>query len=144
MLLGDAVHNFGDGLLLSPAFAVDVHLGIIATLGILVHEFVQEVSEFFVLREAGYSTKQALIRNFLISTTILGGAALGYFAASFQKLVGPILGLAAGALLYVVFRDLIPRSIKAYKNDRKRLKHIGMAILGAIIILVLNSLVEGL
>ena len=62
MLLGDAVHNIGDGLLLVPAFAADLHAGIAASIAIFFHEFVQETSEFFVLKQAGYSTGQALAK----------------------------------------------------------------------------------
>ena len=81
LLFTDAIHNVADGVLLVPAFAVDVRLGIATAVAIFLHEAVQEVSEFFVLKEAGYSTKKALTLNFLVSSTILIGVGLGVLAS---------------------------------------------------------------
>jgi len=140
MLLGDAIHNIADGILLVPAFAIDLRLGIITTIGILIHELVQEISEFFVLKEAGYSNKQALWKNFIISTTILIGVLIGYFLSSIEILIGPLLGLASGSFLYIVFVDLIPQSITYSKEERAYFQYAIWAILGIIIILAINYL----
>jgi len=71
MLLGDAIHNLSDGILLVPAFLINVWLGAATAFGILLHELAQELAEFFVLKEAGYSTKRALSLNFLVSASEL-------------------------------------------------------------------------
>jgi zinc and cadmium transporter len=54
ILASDAIHNIGDGILLAAAFAVNIGLGVVTAISIFVHELVQEVSEFFVLRQAGF------------------------------------------------------------------------------------------
>jgi zinc and cadmium transporter len=109
VLAADALHNVGDGILLVGAFASDVYVGIAATVGVLLHEMVQEISEYFVLREAGYSHAGALTRNFLVASTILIGFVFATFLSS-----GPILailsGLAAGGFLSVVLHDLLPHA----------------------------------
>jgi len=79
IMASDALHNLGDGILLATSFAVSSSLGMLTALSIFVHELVQEISEFFVLRQAGYSTKSALILNFAISATVLLGALGGFF-----------------------------------------------------------------
>lgn len=60
MMWSNFFHNAGDGILLVSTYAVNIHIGIIATIGIFLHEIIQEISEFFVLKEAGYSTKKTL------------------------------------------------------------------------------------
>ncbi|MEZ4114184.1 MAG: ZIP family metal transporter [Candidatus Paceibacterota bacterium] len=79
IVFSDAVHNIGDGVLLASSFAVNLQVGIVVTLSILVHEAIQEISEFFVLRQAGYSVKKALRLNFLASATVLIGSIGGFF-----------------------------------------------------------------
>jgi zinc transporter ZupT len=109
LIVGDAVHNVGDGIILVPAFLVSPALGIAVTVSILIHEALQEVSEFFVLRQAGYSTKRALAINFLVSSTIFIGIGLSYLAVVNHDLEVLLLALAAGFFLHVVLHDLIPK-----------------------------------
>lgn len=130
ILLSDALHNAGDGFLLAPAFLVSVELGVATTLAILIHELAQEISEFFVLRQAGYSVTDALKLNFAVSSSILIGALGGYLMAQSHILVGPLLGIAAGAFLYVVSRDLIPNSVEASKKGSGIFPHTVAWILG--------------
>jgi zinc and cadmium transporter len=111
VLASDAIHNTTDGILLAAAFSASPIFGILTTVSVFFHELLQEVSEFFVLRQAGLSTARALLYNFLASSTILIGALGGYFLIEqFEALELPMLGLAAGSYLIVVFHDLIPHS----------------------------------
>ncbi len=119
MLIGDGIHNIGDGLLLVPAFIISPVMGLITAIGILIHEFIQEVAEFFVLRQAGYTTKEALVRNFAVSSTILIGLLLGWTLIQIEGLLAPIIGLAAGAFLYIVFIDLIPTIFPFYQKNKR-------------------------
>ena len=131
VLFTDAVHNVADGILLVPAFAVDVRLGIATTFAVLLHEVVQEVSEFFILKEAGYSTKKALILNFLVSGTIFIGVGLAFLASFAQNITPLLLAFAAGAFLYVVFRDLLPSTFRAIqKNEASATKYLVAGFLG--------------
>lgn len=135
VLIGDGFHNIADGLLLAPVFMIDIKLGLVAAFGILVHEFVQEISEYFVLRSAGYTQKEALVKNFIVSSTILIGAVIGFYVSSFEFLIGPLLGLAAGAFIYILVIDLIPESVKNSHKERKYLNYAAWALLGVLLIL---------
>jgi len=134
IIISDGIHNIADGILLAAAFAVSPILGLFTALSVLIHEFLQEVSEFFVLKEAGFSTQKALSVNFLTSSTILIGAIPGIFLLEqFHFLEIPLLGIAAGAFLVVVTHDLIPHSIHSSRATKTHLKHILWFILGAIL-----------
>lgn len=142
ILVSDGLHNIGDGILLAGGFVVSPVLGVATAVGIFVHELVQEVSEFFVLRQAGYSTKQALGLNFLFSATILIGSLGSFFLLDkFEALEVPLLGLAAGSFLVVVFHDLIPHSVRTSQHKTHYLKHLLWFLIGLLIMLGINSIV---
>ena len=142
IMTSDALHNMGDGLLLAASFAVSSSFGVLTALSVFVHELVQEMSEFFVLRQAGYSTKKALAINFAISTTILLGALGGFFLLeSFEMLEVPLLGLTAGAFLVVVFDDLIPHSVRDSHQKKLYSKHLLWFLMGLVLMFTINTLV---
>lgn len=131
ILASDAIHNVGDGIVISASFAASPVLGAASTVSILVHEMLQEISEFFVLREAGLSVRSALLWNFITSGTILVGALGAYFLLDqFEALEVPLLGLSAGSYLIVVFHDLIPHSISRATDMRHMLKHLMFFLIG--------------
>lgn len=130
VLASDALHNIGDGILIVGAFASDIYVGVAATVGIFLHEAVQGISEYFVLRESGYSHGGALARNFLVSGTILIGFIFAAFLSS-----GPMLailsGLAAGGFLSVVLHDLLPHAYHSVRVHGGAYVHVIAALIGA-------------
>jgi zinc and cadmium transporter len=139
VLTGDAVHNIGDGILLASAFMINPTLGWVTTISVFIHELVQETSEFFVLRQAGFSIKKTLILNFIISGSILIGAFGSFFLFhNFLVFEMPILGLAAGAFLVVALFDLIPHSARSVTDRSDYLKHLGWFLVGVIMMLGVN------
>jgi zinc and cadmium transporter len=109
MLIGDAVHNLLDGVLIAAAFMTDTSLGILTGIAVMAHEIPSEVGNFAVLLHAGYSRLRALVWNLATSLTSILGGAIGYFALSGVQHVLPYaLGVAAACLLYVAVADLIP------------------------------------
>jgi len=138
ILISDAIHNIGDGILLAPAFIANTWLGVTTTIGIIIHEAVQEISEFFILRESGYTTPQALLRNVIVSSTILIGAISGFFIASVESFMGILLGVASGGFIHVVFLDMIPRSLSHTTGEKRYFKFISASMAGALLILALT------
>ncbi len=141
ILVSDAIHNIGDGIVIAASFAASAFLGAMTTLSILVHEMLQETSEFFVLRQAGFSTRKAFTYNFFTSSTVLIGAIGGYLLLEqFEALELPLLGLAAGAYLIVVFHDLIPHSFNAARERGHYIKHLIFFATGAALMITLTAL----
>ena len=131
ILVSDGIHNIGDGVVIVAAFAASPLLGIASTVSILVHEVLQEISEFFVLRGAGLPVRTALMYNFLVSSTILIGSIGGYFLLEqFAAIEVPLLGLAAGSYLIVVFHDLIPHSFNSARERGHYGKHVMFFLTG--------------
>jgi zinc and cadmium transporter len=109
VLVGDALHNVLDGVLIAAAFLTDVHLGIVTALAIMAHEIPQEVGNFAVLLHSGVKRKRALLLNLLTSLTAVIGGIIGFFALEKALMALPFaLAVAAASLLYVAVADLIP------------------------------------
>ncbi len=141
ILTADFVHNFVDGIVIAVAFMADTHLGIVTTVAVLLHEFPQEMSDFFVLIRSGMSKARALFFNFLSSVSTLAGALLGYFAlGSAEGMVGPLLGIAAGNFLYIAASDLLPE-LHRKENTGKKVVQVAILFLGIAIIFAVSNLV---
>jgi len=137
MMLGDSLHNVVDGFIIASSFIIDIRLGIVASISIFIHELLQEVSEFFVLRDSGYSIRQALVRNFLISTTIIVGVIASFFVTQESQPLGILLGIASGTFLYIVFVDLFTyEKINGKISDT--LQHILAFAIGIVFMVLLN------
>lgn len=140
VLASDAVHNLGDGVLIVASFSAGPVTGLAATIGVLIHEFVQEVSEFFVLRSAGYSVRDALLRNLLASGTILIGVTLALFLSSSEEIAILFAGVAAGGFLAVILRDLIPHAAHSIRKEGKAYLHVLALVLGAALMFGIQTL----
>ena len=118
-IIGDIIHNFGDGLIIGGIFLVDINVGIATTLAIIFHEIPNEIGNFTVLVYGGYSKLKALFFNFLTALFAIVGTLVGYYFASrisgFSSVIFP---LAAGGFIYIASCDLIPELHK--ETDGKR------------------------
>jgi len=109
ILVGDGIHNFLDGILIAAAFLQSTQLGIIAAIAIVAHEIPQEVGDFLILLNSGYSKTKAFVLNMLSSCATLVGGVLGYYALQVVEGWTPVLlGVVAASMIYVAVADLIP------------------------------------
>jgi len=109
IVVGDTIHNFLDGILIAAAFLQSTQLGIITALAIVAHEIPQEVGDFLILLNSGYSKAKAFWLNVLSSGATLVGGVLGYFALQVLEGWTPVLlGIVAASMIYVAVADLIP------------------------------------
>ena len=110
ILIGDAIHNLADGVILGGAFLVDPTVGIAVAIGLALHEIPQEIVEFGILMRAGYTRMQAVVRNLIsASSIIVGTLAVILVAEHAEDYVWILTGVAAGNLLYLAASDLLPR-----------------------------------
>ncbi|HKX94401.1 MAG TPA: ZIP family metal transporter [Methylibium sp.] len=110
VLVGDSIHNFCDGVLIATAFLVDVRLGFVTAAAVIAHEIPQEVGDYIVLLNAGFSRARALAYNALSGLAGVAGGVVGYFVIREFELVLPyLLVIAASSFVYVAVADLIPQ-----------------------------------
>jgi zinc and cadmium transporter len=109
ILFGDALHNFVDGVVIAAAFLVSVPLGVTTAIAVIAHEVPQEVGDFAILLDSGYTRTRALWLNTLSSATTLPGALIGYFwLAQMSQAIPYILALSAASFIYIALADLVP------------------------------------
>ena len=109
IVVGDTIHNFLDGILIAAAFLQSTQLGIVTAMAIVAHEIPQEVGDFLILLNSGYSKAKAFLLNMLSSCATLVGGALGYYALQVVEGWTPVLlGFVAASMIYVAVADLIP------------------------------------
>jgi len=110
VLVGDSIHNFCDGVIIAAAFLADTRLGVVTALAVIAHEIPQEVGDYVVLLNAGFSRRKALAFNALSGLAAVLGGVLGYFIVGpWEDLFPYLLVVAASSFIYVAVADLLPQ-----------------------------------
>lgn len=131
VLVGDAVHNFIDGVALALAFLVSLQLGIATTIAVILHEVPQEIADFGLLLRGGFGRRRAVIVNFLVSLTTIIGALLGYVFGSHLVSVLPYaLAIIAGNFLYLALSDLLPETHEHEEGTAHFMVQVLLMVLG--------------
>jgi len=139
IIVGDAVHNLVDGVLIAAAFMTDVDLGIVTALAVAAHEIPQEVGDFAILLNSGYSRGRALFFNLLASLATLIGAVIAYYSLqSMQGALPYILAIAASSFIYIAVADLIP-GLHKRTELRQTLQQITLIAFGVVTIFWAHS-----
>ena len=137
VLVGDAFHNFVDGAVIAAAVITSVPLGISTAFAVAAHEIPQEVGDFAILLNAGYSRGRALMLNGLSAVASAAGAVAAFVAFDLvPRLLPYALALAAASFLYVAMADLIP-GLHRGRTDAGSLRQILLIAAGVGTMLVL-------
>lgn len=109
ILLGDAFHNFVDGVVIAAAFLISPSLGIATALAVIAHEIPQELGDFAILLAAGISKRRAFSYNLLSSLATLPGVLVGWFwLAEVHQAIPYVLAASAASFIYIAVADLVP------------------------------------
>lgn len=118
VLVGDAFHNFVDGVLIAAAFLADPWLGVTTTLAVIVHEVPQELGDFVLLLDAGWSRARALAANAASGAAAVIGGIVGFAALDGARDAVPyVLTIAAASFLYIAVADLLPLLHRQRRRD---------------------------
>ena len=130
-LVGDAVHNLMDGIIIAVGFSTSTPIGVATTLAVIFHEIPQEIGDLGILMHKGLSVWRALGLNFLSSLTSFAGAILaltvGPHVTDFAAYCLPI---TAGGFLYIAGSDLIPELHHSEDRLSTSVKQLAFIVLG--------------
>lgn len=137
-LVGDALHNLFDGIIIAGSFLVSLPLGFATLIAVVAHEIPQEIGDFGILLYAGYSRSKAIFLNFLTAlsaflgalATILIGSAISGFSAY-------IIPFTAGGFIYIATADLIPE-LKKETSALKSFWQLACILIGIGLMLLLK------
>lgn len=140
ILIGDGLHNFIDGIIIVAAFFTSYKFGIIVTLTVFAHEIPQELADFGVLLNNGYSKSKALKYNLLSGVTTYFGGFLAYITLeAANKLIPYVLALAAASFIYISLADLVPQMHRK-TSSKDSLTQVSLILAGIIIIYFINKI----
>jgi zinc and cadmium transporter len=138
ILVGDGMHNFTDGILIAAAFLANPQLGIVASLAIVAHEIPQEIGDFIVMLNAGFTRLRAYVFNLLCSLLSVVGGLLGYFTLERANGMIPyVLVFASSGFIYIAVSDLMPQ-MQRRATVRESVPQVLLIALGVIIVLLLT------
>jgi zinc and cadmium transporter len=135
-MLGIGFHSFIDGFIYSITFTVSLFTGILAGIGMVLHEFPEGIITYLLLMRGGFKKKTSLLLAFLAAavTTPLGMLVSYPFISRIdRRLLGALLAFSAGALVYVGATHLLPQAEAEHK--RYCLMALGAGILVALVII---------
>ncbi|WP_342118796.1 ZIP family metal transporter [Pseudoduganella sp. OTU4001] len=139
ILLGDGMHNFTDGILIAAAFLANPQLGIVTGVAIIAHEIPQEIGDFIVLLNAGFSRTRAYVYNLLCSLLAVAGGLLGYYTLDkATNLIPYVLVFASSGFIYIAVSDLMPQ-MQRRATMRETIPQVLLIALGVAIVLFLTA-----
>jgi zinc and cadmium transporter len=130
ILIGDTLHNFVDGVVITAGFLSSIPIGILTALSVIAHEIPQEVGDFAILLNNGYTKRKALTYNVASSLSSVPGAILAYFILDLVNFALPfVMAISAASFLYIALADLTPKLHHHLKLEYNCL-HFAMMLLG--------------
>jgi len=134
LILGDALHNFLDGIVIALAYLVNPTLALPTALAIAAHELPQEIGDFSILLKMEWPRKKIVLVNILQSLLTIPGVFLGvYLGKTLEPLMPTLLAFTAGIFLYIAASDLIPEL--HHRSSHRHFFRIIVPFLAAIILL---------
>ena len=111
MFTGLFLHSLIDGVIIGIGFEIKPELGLLASIGVILHELPEGVTTFSILLNT-LKKKTALYMSIAVAlaTPIGAVASLAFFNGLPESYIGLLLALAGGSFLYIAASDLIPET----------------------------------
>ncbi|MBD3256565.1 MAG: ZIP family metal transporter [Candidatus Lokiarchaeota archaeon] len=140
VLIGDALHNFTDGIVIAAAFLTNIMVGIAVGFAIIAHEIPQETGDFGILIHSGMSKKKSYVANAISSATTIPSAILSYFIlGNIQIFVPYVLAISAASFIYIALSDLTPE-LHQKLGIKHTIRQLVLIILGVLTLLLIFNL----
>ena len=139
MAIAIALHNFPEGFAVGSGFEASTSLGLTITAVIIIHDIPEGIAMAVPMRAGGFSKFKAFAYTVLSGVPMGLGALLGAVLGSVSdSLTAACLGFAGGAMLYIIYGELVPESKRLYLGRLSSLANV-LGILCGIIISVYNT-----
>ena len=128
---GMTFHSLLDGLIIGVGFVASFEVGLVASLGVLLHRLPVGIMITSLLLHAHYTSSKAMALGCLVAVAAPIGAIGSYFLFSSveESFLGVLLGISAGSFIYIGASDLLPET---HKNLEKR--NILLVLLGLFLV----------
>jgi zinc transporter ZupT len=126
-MAGIGLHSFIDGIIYSVTFNVGIFTGVLAAIGMVLHEFPEGIVTFLLLKRSGFSKRESAAYAFLaagISTPLGALVSYPFINRISRETLGILLAVSAGALVYVGASHLLPQ----VEKENRKYSIISMAV----------------
>jgi len=138
MSIAIALHNFPEGFAVGSGFEASMKLGFTITIAIVIHDIPEGIAMAVPMRAGGYSKTKAFLFTLLSGVPMCFGALLGAMLGEISNLLtASCLGFAGGAMLYIIYGELVPESKKLYFGRLSSLGNV-LGLLCGIIVSLYN------
>ncbi len=112
------VHSAAEGIGIGTSFGGDIKFGLLMTLAIAIHNIPEGLAISAVLVSQGVSWKKAALWSIFTSLPQPLLAVPAYmFVSTFKPYLPVGLGFAAGAMLWLVFSDIVPEATENVRAE---------------------------
>lgn len=138
-IVGDAIHNFIDGMMIAASYLASPTLGISTTIAVLLHEVPQEFGDFGILVHSGMGVRRAALVNLGSASLAVAGAVIALVAGTLvgSTVVELLLPVTAGGFVYIAAADLIPE-LQRDRSARGLVVQAGLILLGICVMSLLS------
>ena len=134
MLIAIGLHNVPEGLAIGAGGSHDIQLGIILAAMIALHNIPEGMAIAAPMLAGGIDKKMVIFLTALSGApTLLGGIAGALVGSVSDFAVALSLSIAGGAMLYVVFGEIVPQSIILVKNRSATIITLAGMLIGLIL-----------
>jgi zinc and cadmium transporter len=136
-MIGIGLHSFIDGVVYSITFTVSIFTGVLAATGMVLHEFPEGIITYLLLLRSGFSEKTSSLLSILaasVSTPLGMLISYPFIRKIDETILGALLSVSAGALVYVGATHLLPQAEK--EPQKYSLVALGAGILVAVVIVL--------
>lgn len=138
MAIAIALHNFPEGFAVGSGFQASAGLGFTLTAVIMIHDIPEGIAMAVPMRAGGFSKLKAFAYTVLSGVPMGFGAFFGAVLSEISRgLIATCLGFAGGAMLYIVYGELVPESKRLYLGRLSSLGNV-LGILCGIIVSISN------
>ncbi|MDR2531447.1 MAG: ZIP family metal transporter [Oscillospiraceae bacterium] len=137
MLTAIGLHNIPEGIAIGAGGSRDYHLGAIIAIMIALHNIPEGMAVAAPLLAGGFNKRKAVLLTALAGSLTILGALVGILIGNISDFaVALSLSSAGGAMLYVVFGEIIPQSVVITKSRAAPLITLFGIIIGLIITVI--------
>lgn len=139
MFSGLFFHSLIDGIIIGVGFEINKTMGLLTSLGVILHELPEGVTTFSLLVNT-IRRKTALIMSIAVALATPAGAliSLTFIGNLGETTVGLLIAMAGGSFLYIGAADLIPET-----HEEKGLRNAASLLVGVIFLYTLTHLMGG-